>query len=259
MMVTMVATFARLIQYFWIKSVNQLIAQATIIVAKKKDVRRMFAKKLIARPTITVESNKSAFKVLSHVQTLSAAPMNTAMEKQVDHTDVTAERMSTNVRKLNAVFKLTVPLILFVKRTNVNNLNVVPQPTAIKNSVDLAKYVKMDFANVNSTNALLGNVRLDKTAILILCVLTANVYNKNAVSTKTAMINSVDLARYVKMDFAYVIKQTTNANLENVLNTLIVLIHTTNMAASAISNLVNALLRCTVREHVTVTNTVLLA
>ena len=101
MMVTMVATSAKPIHSFWIKSVNQLIVQATITAAKKKNVRRMFAKQLIARPTITAESNKSVNKVLSHVKMLSAVTINTALAKQVDHTDVMVERMSTNVKRLN--------------------------------------------------------------------------------------------------------------------------------------------------------------
>jgi hypothetical protein len=101
MMVTMVATSAKPIHSFWIKSVNQLIVQATITAAKKKNVRRMFAKQLIARPTTTAESNKSVNKVLSHVKMLSAVTINTALAKQVDHTDVMVERMSTNVRRLN--------------------------------------------------------------------------------------------------------------------------------------------------------------
>ena len=101
MMVTMVATSAKPIHSFWIKSVNQLIVQATITAAKKKNVRRMFAKQLIARPTITAESNKSVNKVLSHVKMLSAVTINTASVKKVDHTDVMAERMSTNVKRLN--------------------------------------------------------------------------------------------------------------------------------------------------------------
>ena len=163
MMVTMVATFARLIQYFWIKSVNQLIAQATIIVAKKKNARRMFAKKLIAKPTIIVASNKSVNKVLSHVKTLSAVPMNTATEKQVDHTDVTAERMSTNVRRLNVSPKMTVPLILFAKRTNVNHLNAVTQQTAKKNSLDLAKNVNLEHVNVKRENVLPSSAKNTQT------------------------------------------------------------------------------------------------
>jgi len=101
MMVTMVATSAKPIHSFWIKSVNQLIVQATITAAKKKNVRRMFAKQLIARPTTTAESNKSVNKVLSHVKMLSAVTINTALAKQVDHTDVMVERMSTNVKRLN--------------------------------------------------------------------------------------------------------------------------------------------------------------
>ena len=116
MMVTMVATSAKPIHSFWIKSVNQLIVQATITAAKKKNVRRMFAKQfvvvrlivnhmfvnqLIARPTTTAESNKSVNKVLSHVKMLSAVTINTALAKQVAHTDVMVERMSTNVKRLN--------------------------------------------------------------------------------------------------------------------------------------------------------------
>lgn len=101
MTVTMVATSAKPIHSFWIKSVNQLIVQATITAAKKKNVRRMFAKQLIARPTITAESNKSVNKVLSYVKMLSAVTINTALAKKVDHTDVMVERMSTNVRRLN--------------------------------------------------------------------------------------------------------------------------------------------------------------
>ena len=101
MMVTMVATSAKPIHSFWIKSVNQLIVQATITAAKKKNVRRMFAKQLIARPTTTAESNKSVNKVLSHVKMLSAVTINTALAKQVDHTDVMVERMSINVKRLN--------------------------------------------------------------------------------------------------------------------------------------------------------------
>jgi len=101
MMVTMVATSAKPIHSFWIKSVNQLIVQATITAAKKKNVRRMFAKQLIARPTTTAESNKSVNKVLSHVKMLSAVTINTALAKPVDRTDVMVERMSTNVKRLN--------------------------------------------------------------------------------------------------------------------------------------------------------------
>ena len=101
MMVTMVATSAKPIHSFWIRSVNQLIAQATIIAVKKKNVRRTFAKKLIAKPTSTAESNKSVNKVLSHVKMLSVVTINTAPTRLVDHTDVMVERMSTNVRRLN--------------------------------------------------------------------------------------------------------------------------------------------------------------
>ena len=54
--------------------------------------------------------------------------------------------------------------------------------------------------------------------------------DKNADSMIPAIGNFLDLARFVKMDFVNV--QAINANLENVLNTLIVLTHTTNMAAS---------------------------
>ena len=163
MMVTMVATSARPIQSFWIRSVNQLIAQATIIVAKKKNARRMFAKKLIAKPTIIVASNKSVNKVLSHVKTLSAVTISTALINQVDHTDVMAERMSTNVRRLNVSPKMTVPLILFAKRTNVNHLNAVTQQTAKKNSLDLAKNVNLEHVNVKRENVLPSSAKNTQT------------------------------------------------------------------------------------------------
>jgi len=158
-MVTMVATSAKPIRSFWIRSVNQLIAQATITAAKKKNVRRTFAKRLIAKPTITAESNKSVSKVLSHVKMLSAVIINTVLTRLVDHTDVMVERMSTNVRRLSVLNKLTALLILFAKRTNVNNLNVAPHNTAKTNSPDLAKNVKINNANVRAAiNAFLTNV-----------------------------------------------------------------------------------------------------
>jgi len=87
------------------------------------------------------------------------------------------------------------------------------------------------------------------------------VNDKNAVSTVPAIGNFLDQARNVKMDFVNV--QATNAFLENVKNTLIVLIQATNMAAfvtevnASFSFPTHLLVKC--REHVTVTNIVLLA
>ena len=159
MMVTMVATSAKPTQSFWIRSVNQLIAQATITAVKKKNVRRTFAKKLIAKPTSTAESNKSVNKVLSHVKMLSAVIINTALTRLVDHTDVMVERMSTNVRRLNVCLKTTVLLILFAKRTNVNHLNAVTHKTAKTNSPELAKNVNLEHVNVKRENALQKNAK----------------------------------------------------------------------------------------------------
>lgn len=54
---------------------------------------------------------------------------------------------------------MTVLLILFAKRTNVNHLNAVTHKTAKKNSPDLVRNVNLEHVNAKKENAMPNNAK----------------------------------------------------------------------------------------------------
>ena len=169
-----------------------MIVQATITVAKKSDVRRMFAKQLIAKPTIIAESNKSVNKVLSLVKMSSAVITSTVTTFQVDHTDVMAKRASTNVKKSNAVLKMTAHLILFAKRTNVNHLSAETLKTAKKNSLDQARNVNLVLASAKRESALPKNAKHTK-------IVKIQLSNTVVTASKTNVLSNFWMTSLVKL------------------------------------------------------------
>jgi hypothetical protein len=198
-MVMKVAISVRLIHFSWIKSVNQLIVLPMIIVLTSRSVKRMSVKRSSVRPTVIAESNKSVNKEHSNVWMSNVDLMLTVKTNQMVHTDVMAERVSTNVRKLNAVLNTTVTPIPFVRKTNVYDLNAETIRTVKTNSEALARNAKLVHANVTEKIAyafprsakLIKTAKANHTTNMVLSVSTTNVLLKLMVSEHAMATSTV--------------------------------------------------------------------
>lgn len=118
--------------------------------------------------------------------------ISTVTTYQADLIDVTERRAFTNVKKSNAVLKMTVHLILFAKRTNVNHLSAETHKTAKKNSLDQAKNVNPELASAKRENALPKNVKHTKTVKI-------QHGNTAVIATKTNVLSSFWMTSLVKL------------------------------------------------------------
>jgi hypothetical protein len=159
----------------------------------------MSVKRSSVRPTVIAESNKSVNKEHSNVWMSNVDLMLTVKTNQMVHTDVMAERVSTNVRKLNAVLNTTVTPIPFVRKTNVYDLNAETIRTVKTNSEALARNAKLVHANVTEKIAyalprsakLIKTAKANHTTNMVLSVSTTNVSLKLMVSEHAMATSTV--------------------------------------------------------------------